>query len=329
MTGIVIMAILVAALVGQAAWLATDALRGGDSDERDVTRQLESYTRLAWTSDVPGPSSLLRRKRFSRFPGLERLLRRLNLGESLSRDLKRAGLGIAAGEFLFGQLLLTTLAGFGAFVLFPRAFGGIAPAAAGGLLGFAIPLLWLRQRQSKRLLEFETALPDALDLMGSSLRAGYGLTDALDLVAREKNGACAEEFSLVVQEIQLGSEMDAALARLAERIDSEDVRLLATAIAIQRRTGGNLVEVLQQIAKTLRERQRLKGEVRVLTTMPRISGYVVAALPVAMAAMMYFSSPRNFNILISDPIGQVILGVSAVSVLIGLYLNHRIASVEM
>jgi tight adherence protein B len=328
-TGIVIMAILAAALVGQAAWLGTDMLRDGDGRENQVSRRLESYTDLAWTTDTPQPSSLLRRRRFSRFPWLERLLKKANLGEALSRDLKRAGLSFGPGEFLFGQLLLTTLAGFAAYVIFPTLLGGVAPAGGAALIAFAVPRLWLRWRQSKRLALFEAALPDALDLIASSLRAGYGLADGLDLVAREDNGPCSEEFAQVVQEIRIGADMDSALVRLAERVDSEDVRLLGTAIAVQRRTGGNLVDVLQQIAKTLRERQRLKAEVRVLTTMPRVSGYVVAALPVAMALMMYFTSPKNFTILITDPIGHAVLGGSAVMVSVGLFLNHRIASVEM
>jgi len=156
-----------------------------------------------------------------------------------------------------------------------------------------------------------------------------GLADGLDLVARENNGPCAEEFGQVLQEIRVGADMDAALARLNERVASEDLRLLATAIAVQRRTGGNLVEVLQQLARTLRERQRLTAEVHVLTTMPRVSGYIVGAMPLAMLGMMFVTSRDSFDMLIHEPVGQMVLAVSAGLVGIGLFLNNRIASVEM
>jgi len=328
-TGLVIMAILVFAMVGQAAWLATDMLRDADSDETPVRQRLEGYTQISSATSAPDPQSVLRRRRLSRFPWLERVLRRFNVGESLSRDLRSAGLRVGAGEFLFAQLLLTTVPGFAAFVALPGIFGGTAPAAVAALLGFAAPLVWLRQRRGRRLTQFEVALPDALDLIAGSLRAGYGLADGMDLVAREGSGACSEEFGEVLQELRVGADMDAALTRLTERITSEDLRLLATAIAVQRRTGGNLVDVLHQLARTLRERQRLKGEVRVLTTMPRVSGYIIGAMPAAMAVMMYFTSPRSFALLITEPLGHAVLGGSAVMVAIGLFLNHRIASVEM
>ena len=328
MTGVAIMAILVAALVGQAAWMATDMLRGGD-EETSAGRRLLAYTEIAWESSGGQTQSILRKKRFSRFPILERILRRFNVGASLSRDLRRAGLRWGPGEFLFAQLLMTTVAGFAAFVLLPNVFGGVVPAAAAGGLAFLAPLLWLRHRASGRLAKFEAVLPDALDLVAGSLRAGYSLVDGLALIAREDNGPCSEEFAEVLQEVRIGADLDAALVRMSERVESEDMRLLTTAIAVQRRTGGNLMEVLNQMARTLRERQRLKGDVRVLTTLPRISGYVIGVMPVLMALMMFVTSRKSFDTLITEPMGHAVLAGSSVMVLVGLYLNHRIASVDM
>jgi tight adherence protein B len=162
-----------------------------------------------------------------------------------------------------------------------------------------------------------------------ALRAGYGLEYGFDLVAREGSPPCSEEFGQILQELNLGGDLEEALARLILRINSEDARLLATAVAVQRRTGGNLVEVLGQMSQMLRERERLRRDVRVITTAPRVSGYVVALLPLLTVAAMYVTSRYYIDTLFSEPIGRVAAAVGGVLVLIGLYLNHRIAQVDL
>ena len=160
-------------------------------------------------------------------------------------------------------------------------------------------------------------------------RAGYGIEYGLDLVAREGTGPCAEEFGQVLQEINLGADLEEALARLVSRIDSEDARLLATAVAVQRRTGGNLIEVLGQMSATLRERERVRRDVRVITTAPRVSGYVVALLPLLTVLAMFFTSRYYIDALLGDPIGRLAAAASGVLCMIGLYINHRIADVNL
>src|SRR5207237_683264 len=140
---------------------------------------------------------------------------------------------------------------------------------------------------------------------------------------------CGEEFGQVLRDVQLGSDLDVALSKVVERMDSEDARLIATAVAVQRRTGGNLVEVLLQIAAVVRERQRLKREVGVITTAPRVSAYVVALLPVLTMVTMYFTSRYYIDTLFSSPTGRIAAGVSGVLVVIGLFINRRIASIDM
>jgi tight adherence protein B len=327
--GVGLLTILVFALVGQAAWLATDSMRDREPVESTVARRVEDYTNLKWESPEVDASSILRRRRLSRFPWLEILLQRLDVAHRLSRDLRGAGVQIQAAEFLFAQLMLTTVMGFAAFLALPSLLGGLAPALGAGLLGFVAPMVWLRRARAKRLAEFDVDLPDALDLIAGSLRAGYSTADALEIVAREGTGACSEEFAEVVQELNLGADMDTALAHLTERVPSEDVRLLVAAVGVQRRTGGNLVDVLKQLARTLRERRRLRDDVHVLTTGPRVSGYVGAALPVLMLVGMYFTSRKSFDILVTDNSGRIAIAASAVLVLLGLFLNSKIAKVEV
>ncbi len=328
MSGVVLVTVLVFALILQSVWLALDSLRDREPPAAAALR-VAAYTDVVWESKGPDAASIRRRQRHSRLPWLEAILHRLNMADSLSESLLRAGVPMRAGEFLFVQLVATTLAGFVAFLLLPAFFGGVLPAVAAGALGFLAPLIWLQMQRSKRLNQFEQDLPDALDLVASSLRAGYGIVHGFDIVARENDGPCGEEFGQVLQEVNLGAELDGALARVTDRVNSEDARLLATAVAVQRRTGGNLVDVLGQMAHVLRERQRLRREVAVITTAPRISGYVVSLLPVLLMIAMYFLSRYYVEILFEEPIGRIALVGGGVLVIIGLTLNRKIASVEM
>src|SRR5713101_9968696 len=284
-------------MVGQAAWLGTDAVRTSEPAKTTAARRVVDYTRVTWETQPVDASTILRRHRLSRFQFLEGLLKRLDLARRLSRDLRSAGLQIQAAAFLFVQLVVTTVAGFGAFLALPNVMAGVAPAAGAALLGFMAPMVWLRGARGKRLKQFEVDLPDVLDLLAGSLRAGYSTPDGLEIVARENTGVCGEEFAEVVQELNLGADMDAALGRLIERVPSEDARLLVAAIAVQRRTGGNLVDVLKQLGRTLRERRRLREDIHVLTTQPRVSGYVASVIPLLLIAAQYFLSRKSFDVL--------------------------------
>jgi tight adherence protein B len=322
----VLVSALVFLLVAQAVMLAGTASFG---ERERVTNRLVSYTAPSFQGALPATISVLRRRRYSRFPWLDAVLVRFDIGNGLSTQLQQAGLPVRASEFLFAQLALATLGGLLGALAGWEAFGGPMGAALGVAVGFVAPLLWLRFRVAARQTAFEQGLPDTLDRVTGALRAGYGLEYGFDLVARESSGPCAEEFGQILQELNLGADLEEALARLIQRVPSEDARLLATAVAVQRRTGGNLVEVLGQMAQMLRERERLRREVRVITTAPRVSGYVVASLPLLTAAVMFITSRYYIDTLFSEPLGRVALGVGVLLVVIGLILNRRIAQVDM
>ena len=196
------------------------------------------------------------------------------------------------------------------------------------VIGFVLPLIWLKVMARRRLEAFENGLAEALDRLAASLRAGYGLEHGLSAVARNSSGPCSEEFGQILQELNLGGDLDEALARMTERVPSEDASLLAIAVSVQRRTGGNLVEVLSQMSQVIRERQRLRREVRVMTTAPRVSGYVVALLPVISLIALYFVARYYVDTLLGDPIGRLAALAGGVLVVLGLYLNNRIAQIE-
>ncbi|MDQ6671951.1 MAG: type II secretion system F family protein [Chloroflexota bacterium] len=322
----ILVSVLVFLLVMQAVILASTG-RVGQGGR--VANRLATYTLPTWEGGLETRISVLRRQRYSRLPLLDDVLARLDLADGLSKQLQQAGLPVRAGEFLFLQLALATLGALAGALLGWNLVGGPLAALLAAMVGYAAPLAWLRLRGDQRRSAFERGLPEALDRVAGALRAGYGLEYGFDIVSREGNPPCSEEFGQILQELNLGGDLEEALAGLVVRVDSEDARLLATAVAVQRRTGGNLVEVLGQMGQMLRERERLRRDVRVITTAPRVSGYVVALLPLLTTVAMFFTSRYYVDTLFSEPLGQMAAATGGVLVLIGLFLNHRIAQVDL
>jgi tight adherence protein B len=317
---------LVFLLVAQAVLLAGTASYG---ERERIADRLSSYTLPSFQGPLSVGVSVLRRRRYSRFPLLDAVLARFDTGDGLTLQLQQSGLPIRGGEFLFAQLMIATVAGLAGVIVGWDGFGGPLAGIGAAVIGFVAPAFWLRRRVSQRRTAFENGLPDALDRITGALRAGYGLEYGFDLVARESIGPCAEEFGQILQELNLGGDLEEALARLIQRVTSEDARLLATAVAVQRRTGGNLIEVLGQMSQMLRERDRLRRDVRVITTAPRVSGYVVALLPVLTTLAMYVTSRYYIDTLLSEPLGRLAAVAGVGLVMLGLFLNHRIAQVDL
>jgi len=322
----ILISVFVFLLIVQAVMMAST----GKVGERErIVHRLQKYTVPTWDRGLQTRISVLRRRRYSRLPWLDAVLARLDLADGLSSQLQQAGLPVRAGEFLFLQLVVATIGGLAGALLGWETFGGPFAAVIAAAVAFMVPLAWLRLRVSQRRTAFEQGLPEALDRVTGALRAGYGLEYGFDLVAREGTPPCSEEFGQVLQELTLGGDLEEALARLVQRVEGEDARLLATAVAVQRRTGGNLIEVLGQMSQMLRERERLRRDVRVMTTAPRVSGYVVALLPVLTVCAMYFTSRYYVYTLLSDPIGRLAALAGGVLCLVGLFLNHRVAQVDL
>ena len=322
----VLVSVLVFLLVAQATLLVVNT---GSVEREKVARRLDTYIVPTFEAGLPTAVNILRQRRYSRLPLLDALLVRFDMADKLGRRLQQGGVPLRAGEFLFLQLVLATVFGLLGALFGWELSGGPSLMVVGVILGFVGPMAWLRLRISRRMSGFEQGLPDVLDRVSNALRAGFGLEYGLDMVSRESGGPCGEEFGQVLQELNLGADLDEALARLIVRVDSEDARLLATAVSVQRRTGGNLIEVLSQMSQTLRERERLRRDVRVITTAPRVSGYVVALLPLLTVAAMYVTSRYYIDTLLSEPIGRLAATAGFALVLLGLFLNHRIARVEL
>ena len=248
----------------------------------------------------------------------------------LHQDIEKANLSITATELL----LLQIGAGVGMAVVLTI----IAPAVPtykilfallGLLLGMAGTRLYVRFLGKRRLDKFEEQLPDTLSILASSVRGGYSLFQALQLIIREAPEPSKTEFQRVIQEISLGGTMENALGGLARRIPTEDVDIMVTAIALQQQTGGNLSHVLDVVATTVRERHRVKRDIAALTAQQRFSAVLLTALPYLLAVVIFLISPLyiarlfEWGWVLCMPIGAVIFSI------IGLIAMRRIASIDV
>jgi tight adherence protein B len=245
---------------------------------------------------------------------------------SLEHRILKAGLPLKGGEFLVlcgGSALLMAMM----LIL----VGGGRPVAGmiGAVVGFTLPFLFLNIKTAKRRKTFNSQLGDALILIANSLRTGYSFMQAANMVAQEMRPPISTEFARTVKEMNLGITMENALENLAKRIDLEDLDLVLTAVLIQRQVGGNLSEVLDNISKTIRERVRIRSEIRTMTAQGRISGLIVSLLPVALGLIIYAMNPEYIKVLFVQPVGRLMLGVALAGQVIGILVIRRIVDIEI
>ncbi len=201
-----------------------------------------------------------------------------------------------------------------------------APAVGAGLL---LPWLSIAHQRRRRLQAMMLALPDASDLMARAMRAGHSLTQAIEIMGAEAPPPIASEFARVFQQQTLGVPLRDVLYELGKRVPSRDLQFLITAIMVQRETGGDLAEILDRTARLLRERIRVKAEVQVYTAQGRLTGWILALLPVALLLLISLFSPEYSSILFHDPIGRRLLYGGAAFIAIGAFVISRIVKVEL
>jgi len=258
---------------------------------------------------------------------LDRALARQSFAKRVATDLARANLKLTVAEFVLVTLGIVA-AGMllGAYLVRELwLIGGVA----GAVLGFIAPRIFLRLRQGRRLSAFDDQLGDVITLLANSLRSGYSLLQSMEMVARELPPPMSEEFERVTREIGLGLSNEDALKNLLRRITSDDLDMMITAVNIHHEVGGNLSEILDTIGHTIRERVRIKGEIRTLTSMARYSGYIVTILPVGVAGVLFVMSPQYMSRLWQDPCGIQMIGVAAVGMFLGWIVIRRIVNIEV
>ncbi len=242
----------------------------------------------------------------------------------VQRDLARANLKLRVAEYYYIRIGASLALGTLLFVLRDPISGVI-----GFFLGYMLPRFWVGRRISGRLNSFNKQLPDTTTLLSNSLRAGSSFLQSIELVSREGAPPMSEEMGRVVREVNLGLGMEEALHNLVRRIKSEDLDLMVTAIGIQQQVGGNLAEILDTIAFTIRERVRIKGEINTLTAQGRVSGYLVAFLPIGLGAALNAINPAFMQPLFTQTIGRILIGVGAVMMTIGFLAIRKITDIKV
>jgi tight adherence protein B len=260
---------------------------------------------------------------------MNRRVEKSSYGDKIAKQLARADLRLKSGEYVLINIASVLLVGAIGYVIGRQS---ILLALAGALLGLFLPRMYVRSQQNKRLQKFNDQLPDMLNLMVNGLRAGYSTMQAMEAVSKELPNPICDEFRRVVQEMQLGVPMEQALQNLLVRIPSDDLDLIITAMNVQREVGGNLAEILDTISFTIRERVRIKGEIRVLTTQVLYSGRFLSMMPIFVIVILYllnreymmtFFMPENV------PCGYIALGFSAILIISGYFAMNKMAEIEI
>lgn len=258
---------------------------------------------------------------------LNRRVARSSAGDRVARELARADLKFKVAEYFALIFMSTVVLAFVAWLLQPN----IVSAIIGAVIGFFLPRFYVKRQQTVRLNKFNDQLGDMLNLMVNGLRAGYSTMQAMEAVSRELPTPISDEFHRVVQEMQIGIPMEKALDNLLRRIPSDDLDFVITAINVQREVGGNLSEILDTISFTIRERVRIKGEIRVMTAQVRTSAIVLSLIPVFLTIALWFISPEYIGSFFDrGPLcGWLAVGTIIVMILSGYFVMMKIADIEV
>ncbi|HVA87450.1 MAG TPA: type II secretion system F family protein [Candidatus Saccharimonadales bacterium] len=315
------------------------ALGVSSSRASSVTERLERYASGRKVEEKSGNPSLAELLQNSgAILSLNRGIEERDFGANLARDIARADLRLKVSEYLaiwagitLGiPLLMIALSPFVAVFSSPLAW------VIGAIIGFMLPRFWLGRRRAGRLKAFNNQLADTITLIANALRAGSSFLQAIEMVARETRPPISTEFGRVIREVNLGLAFDQALESMLRRVRSDDLELMVTAISIQHQVGGNLAEILDSIAFTIRERVRIQGEIRTLTAQQRMSGYVVGFLPIGLTAILFVIAPnfmqpmfRKPPEVLGLPAGVIVLCIAAFAMFMGFMIIRRIVDIEV
>jgi tight adherence protein B len=236
-----------------------------------------------------------------------------------------SGLPLKPEEYVMFQWICTAFFG-GLFYLINS---NLIFLILGGLIGFILPKWYLKKKQRSRMAKFNLGLPDMLTTVVGSLRAGFSFPQALKSVTEEAESPIKEEMETVLKEMQYGSSLEESLNSLKERMPSEDLDLMIQAILIQRQVGGNLATVLDKIVETIRDRTKIQGQIKTLTAQGKLSGIVIALLPLILGLFIYTIDPEYIGTLFKHPIGIGLIIAAVVSGIIGFVLIKKVTTIEV
>ncbi len=298
-------------------------------EKKEVRKRLKALSVQGENADNV---DILRKDQLSKILLLNRLLKKIPIMENMSRLVEQAGVQHPPGFYILLSLTLA-IVGFVVGLKFQSSYFPLLPiyfvTIPWTLVLAVLPFLYLRYKKRKRFLKFEEKLPEALDLISRSLRAGHAFSSGLRLVSEEMDNPISGEFDRTLNEINFGVATHDALINLTNRIPLDDLMFFVISVILQRETGGNLAEILENLARLIRERFKLNGHVRVLSAQARLSAYILVAIPIVVGFAIHFISPRFFEAFFEHPSGKYILAFGAVWMIIGIFVMKKQVTIRV
>jgi tight adherence protein B len=291
-------------------------------------RELESRLRdVSMPLETGGgdDSSVVRQEKSGPLPAIDRVLDATRLGHSLTRLIERSGVETTPSAMVVAAIVGAIAAAFVGSLLTNQAI--VLPIAV--LIGLSAPFLWMRYKAKRRIKRFEEQFPEALDLLSRAIRAGHAFQTAMGMVASELPAPVGLEFKKTFEQQNFGLPLKDALNELADRIDLLDVRFFVTAVLIQRDTGGNLAEILDNLAHVVRERFKILRQVRVHTAHGRFTGYVLLALPAFLSVALMWINPEHMGLLFTERMGHIMLAIALTLQTVGFFWIRQVIKIEV
>jgi len=322
---VVIIFIAVVVVIEGIFLLATFLFASRDPEKRRIAQQLRTLSRQRERLFAGGIDITKKQRELSSIPWLSRVLFRVRHLLPTDRLLEQANSPYPVGVFILSAIVLFAV-GTLIFNLLTKTF--LVGLLAGSVLA-SLPFLYLIFQKNRRIKKFNSQLPDALDLIARSLKAGHAFPGGLEMVTREFKDPLGVEFAKVVDEINFGLGVDEALRNLTQRIDSPDLKFFAIASSVQRETGGNLAEILESIARVIRERFKLQGTIRTLSAEGRLSAVILVALPFGVAAVLSVLNPKYTSLLFTDPVGKTMVMIALTMMILGIFVIKKTIKIKV
>ena len=294
-----------------------------ETTRSEVRRRLEAIVLRKPEDDVM--PSLLKQDILSEIPIFNKVLYRIALARRAETFLDQADVKLRVGVFFLILAVLFVL-GLLLGILFHR---GILFGLALSIIFTAIPFIYLFDKRRKRLNKFTLQFPDALDMIARSLRAGHSFTSAMQVVYQEMPDPVSKVFRIAYDEQNLGLSLPESLDNMTKRINSLDLSFFVTAVNIQRETGGNLAEIFEKIGTTIRERFKILGQVKIYTAQGKLSGYILTAIPLFLAFMIWVISPEYIEVLFKTTIGMYMIAAAIALQIIGFFVIRKIINIRI
>lgn len=321
------MALALSVMVGIAISVAVFGFIWIGSPDRaqQIARRLEESTPPRRSIEASAGAPLIRDEGFSALPWLDRALGNWSKIGDLQMLLAQAGIETKPGKILLTAGVVAMVS----YLIVYSFFGNVLMAAGAAVVIGSIPILTILYRRRARLRAFEKNFPEAIDLLARAVRAGHALYNGIEIVGQETNEPLSGEFRKTFEEQRLGLEFREALVNLTKRVPLQDVKFFAAALTIQDETGGNLAEILANLAATVRERFKIRGDVRVKTAQGRMTAAILTSLPPSMLIVLNFLNPGYSRLLFTDPYGITALTVAGTLQLIGAVILWRIVDIDV